>query len=215
VSQEPDSRQHIELRASDADRERVANILNQAMSEGRLDIAELDERLRKAYAAKTLGELEPLTADLPVAGATPAVRPAYAVDSRIGGVPGGNISAAIMAGAQRKGKWVVPPHYTAFALMGGVELDLTEAQFAEAETTIQCFAFMGGVDITVPDDVTVNVNGFALLGGFDHRRPQDPVPGAPVVNINGFAMLGGVNVRRPKRRRRDQLNRGQRDQLER
>jgi hypothetical protein len=40
--------------------------LNAAFSEGRLDVAELDERVAAAYAAKTLGELVPLTVDLPV-----------------------------------------------------------------------------------------------------------------------------------------------------
>ena len=54
------------LRPGNADRERVVAQLNTAFSEGRLDVAELDERVAAAYAAKTLGELVPLTADLPV-----------------------------------------------------------------------------------------------------------------------------------------------------
>ena len=54
------------IRAGNADRERVVAQLNAAFSEGRLDVGELDERVAAAYAAKTLGELVPLTADLPV-----------------------------------------------------------------------------------------------------------------------------------------------------
>jgi hypothetical protein len=54
------------LRAGNADRERVVALLNGAFAEGRLDVRELDERVAAAYAAKTLGELVPLTADLPV-----------------------------------------------------------------------------------------------------------------------------------------------------
>jgi hypothetical protein len=54
------------IRAGNADRERVVAQLNAAFAEGRLDVAELDERVAAAYAAKTLGELVPLTADLPV-----------------------------------------------------------------------------------------------------------------------------------------------------
>ncbi len=54
------------IRAGNADRERVVAQLNAAFSEGRLDVAELDERVAAAYAAKTVGELVPLTADLPV-----------------------------------------------------------------------------------------------------------------------------------------------------
>lgn len=54
------------MRAGNADRERVVAQLNQAFAEGRLDVQELDQRVAEAYAAKTLGELIPLTADLPV-----------------------------------------------------------------------------------------------------------------------------------------------------
>ncbi|GAA0506771.1 hypothetical protein GCM10011581_41720 [Saccharopolyspora subtropica] len=53
------------MRAADADREAVAERLRVAMDEGRLSLAEYDERLRRAYAATTFGELAPLTADLP------------------------------------------------------------------------------------------------------------------------------------------------------
>ncbi len=53
------------IRAGNADREQVVAQLNAAFAEGRLDVAELDERVAAAYAAKTLGELGPLTADLP------------------------------------------------------------------------------------------------------------------------------------------------------
>ena len=54
-----------ELRVSDADRERVAERLRTAAGEGRLTADELEERLERAFGARTAGELEPLTADLP------------------------------------------------------------------------------------------------------------------------------------------------------
>jgi hypothetical protein len=53
------------LRAADADRAAVAAQLGEQMSAGRLTVAEYDERLARAYAARTYGELETLTADLP------------------------------------------------------------------------------------------------------------------------------------------------------
>ena len=52
------------LRAADADRAAVAAQLGEQMSAGRLTVAEYDERLARAYAARTYGELETLTADL-------------------------------------------------------------------------------------------------------------------------------------------------------
>jgi Domain of unknown function (DUF1707) len=53
------------IRASDADRDRTAALLREHLAAGRLTAEEFNERLDKAYAAKTLGELDQLLADLP------------------------------------------------------------------------------------------------------------------------------------------------------
>jgi hypothetical protein len=53
------------VRAGDDDREGTVRRLQRGLAEGRLDVAEFDERVRAAYAARTLGELADLTADLP------------------------------------------------------------------------------------------------------------------------------------------------------
>jgi Domain of unknown function (DUF1707) len=54
-----------DMRAADTDRQTVAERLRAALDEGRLDLHEYDDRLQQAYAAKTYGELERLTTDLP------------------------------------------------------------------------------------------------------------------------------------------------------
>jgi len=59
----------LDIRASDAERERVATELREHAAEGRLDVDELDERLQQAYTARTRGDLERLTCDLPAAPA--------------------------------------------------------------------------------------------------------------------------------------------------
>jgi len=59
------------LRAADADRVAVATALGEHMSAGRLTLAEYDERVAHAYAARTFGELAELTADLPALGTHP------------------------------------------------------------------------------------------------------------------------------------------------
>lgn len=53
------------LRAGDTDRVAVATVLGRHMAEGRLTVEEYDERLARAYAARTYGELDQLTTDLP------------------------------------------------------------------------------------------------------------------------------------------------------
>ncbi|MEU7928568.1 DUF1707 domain-containing protein [Micromonospora sp. NPDC049801] len=62
------------MRAADADREAVAERLRAALNEGRLDLHEYDERLQRAYAARTYAELDPLLSDLPPM--SPAAQPA-------------------------------------------------------------------------------------------------------------------------------------------
>jgi hypothetical protein len=54
-----------EMRASDADRDRVAAALREHCAQGRIDVEELNERLEGVYSSKTLGDLEKVTADLP------------------------------------------------------------------------------------------------------------------------------------------------------
>lgn len=65
--------QRDRMRAADSDREAVAERLRQALNEGRLDIVEYDERLRRAYGAKTYGDLDGLLDDLPPSSATELV----------------------------------------------------------------------------------------------------------------------------------------------
>jgi len=203
------------LRVSDAEREHAADVLRRAAGDGRITFDELDERLTAAYAAKTYGELAAVTEDLPEAGPQPPavtapMPPAAAAarfpETRFGGTPGSGISVAVMSEAHRTGGWVVPPSYTAVAIMGAVNLDLREAQFSGHEITIQTFALMGGIDIIVDEEIAVDVSGIAFMGGFDHRATGPGLPGAPRLRVVGFAMMGGVNVqRRPPRKKQREL----------
>jgi len=62
------------MRAASADRERAVDVLKAGFAEGRLSQDEYNDRMNRAYAARTYGELTALTADLP-AGAIPTVFP--------------------------------------------------------------------------------------------------------------------------------------------
>ena len=54
-----------DIRASDADRDRVAASLREHCALGRITMDELQERLDSVYASKTIGDLQEVTADLP------------------------------------------------------------------------------------------------------------------------------------------------------
>jgi hypothetical protein len=203
------------LRASDADRERVAEVLRTAAGDGRLTLEELDERLDTVYQAKTYAELEPVTRDLPQHGHVAAPAAAQAADPRrFGGTPGGPpVAVAIMSGFSRRGDWVVPRDLTCVAIMGGGELDMRDARFEEPTVRINVFALMGGIEITVPEDAHVRVHGIGVMGGFDHPGSGEGQASGPTIIINGLALMGGVDVRRkpPKMARREKLERGARE----
>jgi hypothetical protein len=209
------------MRASDQDRERVAEILRDAAGEGRLDIDELDERLEAVYSAKTYAELEPITHDLPraaVAGTTTTTTaPTAPADAaRFGGLPSSSSAVAVMSGFERKGNWVVPPSFTAVAFMGGGTIDMRDARFAERTVTIHVVAIMGGIEIVVPQDAQVDVTGIGFMGGFDHGGSGAGQPDGPVIKITGLAFLGGVGVKRKPTQpitKRDKLE-ARRQQLE-
>jgi uncharacterized protein DUF1707/cell wall-active antibiotic response 4TMS protein YvqF len=198
------------MRVSDNDRERVAKVLHDSMAEGRITVNELEERLDQVYAAKTFGDLEPLTRDLPVGAAAKSLalpHPAAPPSNRIGGRGTSSTAIAVMSGAVRKGVWTVPPTFNAVAFMGGVEIDLSDARFEDAETTIQAFTLMGGIEIRVPRDIVVQVNGTGFMGAFESNVDEDqpPRPGVPVVKITGLAVMGGVEVKygKPPRKLKD------------
>jgi hypothetical protein len=191
----PDASQ---MRAGDTDRDAAADLLRTAAAEGRITFAELDERVSQAYAAKTFADLQAITRDLPGPGVTPpppaaqpTAPPAVTPDA-----PGPPASVAIMSGARRSGPWVVPATYHAVAVMGAVDLDLRQATFAVAEITIRAFCLMGGITITVPEQVAVDVAGLGLMGGFDHSASAPGSPGAPLIRVVGCACMGGVAIRR-------------------
>ncbi|MER5223972.1 DUF1707 SHOCT-like domain-containing protein [Streptomyces flaveus] len=197
-----------ELRASDADRERVVEVLREAVAEGRLDMEEFEERLDATYKARTYGELAPITRDLPAAGVTPpspvsmVKEPAGSGSGDwagriVGGEGSSQWGVAIMSGFERKGRWTMPKRFNAFAFWGGGDIDLREADFADREVVVNCVAIMGGLDVIVPPGVEVVVRGIGIMGGFDQR--EEGVrgdPGAPRVIVTGFAFWGGVDVRR-------------------
>jgi predicted membrane protein len=79
------------------------------------------------------------------------------------------------------------------AIMGGCRLDLRQASM-QGEAVLNVFAMWGGIEIRVPDDWAVSMEGTPLLGGFSEKT--SPAPGhAKRLVIRGVALMGGVDVR--------------------
>jgi hypothetical protein len=172
------------VRASDADRERVAAALRAAFADGRLTMPELDERLAAAYAAQTDADLVTVTQDL--SAATP----------QAGAAPTSTRDVGIVAGFKRTGRWMVGRTFRGLAVVGNGEIDLRQARFVDGETTINATAIIGNITVVVPEDAEVLVGGTGVVGGFDHHDEGPGTPGAPRVTITGFAFCGTVYVER-------------------
>jgi hypothetical protein len=193
----PEPGSELQVRASDEERQVVADLLGEHASAGRITLGELEERVGRAYAATTRAELADLTRDLPVA-TEPAQRQGPHRRWSWPAEPRGPIrrwSVAIMGGSTRRGRMRLSGHVNAIAIMGGDDLDLREAEFDGDELVINVFCLMGGPDIYLPDTVEVELSGVAIMGGNDERgSTRQARPGAPLVRVRSFALMGGTDV---------------------
>jgi hypothetical protein len=79
------------------------------------------------------------------------------------------------------------------ALIGGADLDLSAATIPPAGITITKASLVGGLDLTVPDGVRVELRGLTLFGA-QHVSPGPAAPDAPVIRIRHFGLVGGLRV---------------------
>jgi hypothetical protein len=191
-----------ELRASDAERDRIADILREALAEGRLTADEHAERVEGVLGAKTVGELEVFIRDLPAAHGrrvTPAWTPApnRPTAGAIPIDPDDNV-VAVFSAAARKGRWRTGRRIHAYAIFGSVEIDLSEALFDHQQVVIKAISVFGDVQIRVPENVSLRGMGGGVLGNFDADAMDSPEAEAPVVYVDGWAVLGNIEAR-PKR----------------
>ncbi|GAA4783519.1 DUF1707 SHOCT-like domain-containing protein [Streptomyces ziwulingensis] len=194
-----------DLRASDADRDRVADMLRDALAEGRLTAEEHSERVEGVLAARTVGELDVFVRDLPAAHAAhagrahPSAAPHRPAPGAFPAEPDENV-VAVFSSAVRKGRWRAGRRVHAYAVFGSVEIDLSEAIFEYQQVVIKAFSVFGSVEIHVPENVTLRGGGGGVLGSFEVDAADSDEPEAPAVLLEGWAVLGSVEAR-PKRGR--------------
>jgi len=185
-----------------------------------MSVEEFERRVDRAHKAESLDEIGKLLADLP-SGDLPVRREDVApnaIERAQASVPASRVKergwmVAALGGVERKGRWIPARQNYAVAVMGGVNLDFREALLPPGETEVWIFTVMGGAEIIVPPGLTVESDGVAILGSFEHTEDSvlNPDPDAPVLRVRGLAVMGGVEVsirypgetpREAKRRRR-------------
>jgi hypothetical protein len=184
----------MDIRCSDSDREATVVRLRDAAGEGRLTLEELAQRVEAADGARTRADLARLVADLPATGG--AVGPAAA--GRTASVPARRRLYGILGGDTLSGPVQLGAECRVINVMGGADLDLTQAVLTEGEITIRVFSLCGGSNIIVPHGVHVEHSGRGLLGWDEVDWPGEghAPPGAPVVRIRSVSIMGGTDVKR-------------------
>jgi hypothetical protein len=204
-------------------REAVIQILSDQFASDGLDVDAFEQRLELAHRYDSIAELDKLVADLtPVApekhkDLAALVKVDAAIEARR---PASKRFIAIFGGFDRSGGWIVPREMSAIAIMGGGSLDFREGAFAPGVTELNVTAIWGGVEIIVPPHLAVEVDGTAIMGGFENRGGAMVDPDRPLLRISGLVIMGGVEVstrlpgesagqaRRRARRERKALARG-------
>ena len=177
-----------EMRASDADRDQVMEVLRIAAGDGRLTPAELDERLEAALSSRTLGELAALTADLVPGPSTPGAAMAQAEDVIRIDQRGGSV--------RRDGRWVVPRRLELRSSWCDVWLDFTDAAITHGTLRID-LNMRGGSLILAGPGLVVDADSLTVRYADVRIRPGVE-PGVPValrVQLVGRMRYGWIEQR--------------------
>ncbi len=174
------------MRASDADRDRVIEVLRAAVGDGRLTAEEFGERMEAALSSRTLGELAGLTTDLGGSGRPAAARPAdvIRIDQKGGSV-------------QRTGRWVVPRRLELRSSWCDVTLDFTDAVIVHDTLRIDMNMRGGSLILVAGPGIVVDVDSLAATYTDVDIRPSAG-PGAPVilrVRLAGRVRYGSIEAR--------------------
>jgi hypothetical protein len=173
--------------------------LRQAVADELLTLDEFGDRMRALLGARTRGELQEALGGVPLA-AEPRQRTRERGTARPARKQQHVI--AVMSEERTRGRWRPAAETTAVAVMGNAVVDLQGAEFEGDELKISAIAFMGGVEIVVPEGVEVELSGFAIMGDRANRIDAPVLPDAPLVRVDAYAVMGAVDVRHPKDRER-------------
>ncbi len=177
----------LELRISDADRERAAAVLHAAVGDGRLTWVELEERLTGVYGARTGKELQPWLVDL----APRSVAPSPVTSPE---------PLRVLLGKVRRRPEPDVGRVAVEAVLGAVVLDLRDLPDG-CVVDVLAHSLLGKVEVYVSPGTRLIDTGTASLGkrsvverGHRRNRRVAAGPEAPQVRVGGHSVLGHVRV---------------------
>jgi hypothetical protein len=192
-----------EMRASHEDRDIIIDQLRVAAGDGRIDGDELDQRIEAAMSARTYGELDRLTKDLPPSTQQASLaRRSEAEASQSITISHGNTA--------KRGAWLVPRQLIVTLRHGNVLLDFTEAVFSgPREVEVVLDVRHANLRCLVPAGTVLDTSGLATRHANIGQPSFGPAaPDAIRLTISGQAEHTNLRVRRLSRfaqRRRERL----------
>ena len=178
-----------DVRASDADRDRVIDVLRAATADGRLTADEFSERMAAALSSRTFRELAPLTADLVTPPASPAPDSAQAKDVMRIDQRGGTV--------QRTGRWVVPRRLEMHPSWCDVSINFTEAVIRHDTLQIEMKMRGGSLILVVGPGIVVDADSLATRYTDVNIHPPTE-PDTPVrlrIHLVGRMRYGYIEAR--------------------
>ena len=178
-----------DVRASDADRDRVIDVLRAATADGRLTADEFSERMEAALSSRTFRELAPLTADLVTPPASRAPEPAQVKDVIRIDQRGGTV--------QRTGRWLVPRRLEMYPSWCDVSINFTEAVIRHDTLQIEMKMRGGSLILVVGPGIVVDADSLATRYTDVNIHPPTE-PDTPVrlrIHLVGRMRYGYIEAR--------------------
>lgn len=200
-----------ELRIGDAERDQVVTLLQHAVGDGRLTMAEGRERIESALVARTYGDLDPLVADLtpqlPSLAEDVQALPAFNRPLDQVRVPGESKSPgwspedplvfrAVFDDERRVGEWSLPPYIRISTGVGDVSLVCLEARAETRVIKIDVESGAGDIRMILPEGWAVRAERLGRgIGEVKVKVPDRPAPGCPLIEVSGQLTIGSFVAR--------------------
>jgi hypothetical protein len=184
-------------------RQKVIDRLKYSYAHDHLDEYDFEKRMDLATNTRNKEILKELVEDLPEANEDQNVYSRQADENAFnvykGAVKPSDTIVSFFSGVSRKGQWHPARKMKIVAIMGGVELDFSNALMPPGTIEIDVFCLMGGIEMRVPEGVNVDAHPVAIMGGVENHGFGHYGPNAPTIKLRGFIMMGGVEVKPPKK----------------
>ncbi len=185
-------------------REEVIDQLIMNYGHDKLSLEAFETRLDKAMEADNADALLELTADLDLAvdqdfvtlkkeqmSSSPEYReaPIYHSEQEVDTI------VQILGSSDRTGQWHVAKELQVYNVLGGGDLDFSEAIFVNKVTRVKIYSFLGSNDIFVPENINVTTNAFCILGSVKNQAPSTDSVNAPTLIIEGYSVLSSIEIK--------------------